>query len=149
MTVEPQAGKPSRNVHHITKAGRGELRRWLAEPLGISELRNAMLIKVFFGNQMEPSQFTAHLREWRQYHAHLLERYEKEIPSVIKQYANVTHAFKDAPYWAFTLDYGKRIDRMVLEWCDEVLRKIGEKGKKESHRNKSASPSKKLGKKLH
>jgi hypothetical protein len=78
----------------------------------------------------------------------LLERYEKEIPSVIKQYANVTHAFKDAPYWAFTLDYGKRIDRMVLEWCDEVLRQIGEKGKKESHRNKSASPSKKLGKKL-
>ena len=148
MTVEPQAGKPSRNVYHIPKAGRGELRRWLAGPLGISELRNAMLIKVFFGNQMEPSRFTAHLREWRQYHAHLLERYEKEFPSVIKQYANVTHAFKDAPYWAFTLDYGKRIDRMVLEWCDEVLRQIGEKGKKGSHRNKSASPSKKLSKKL-
>ncbi len=122
MTVEPQAGKPSRNVYQITKAGREELVRWLAEPLGIPELRNAMLIKVFFGNQMEPSRFAAHLREWRQYHAHLLERYEKEIPSVIKQYANVTHALKDVPYWAFTLDYGKRNDRMVLEWCDEVLR---------------------------
>ena len=148
MTVEPQAGKPSRNVYHITKAGRGELKRWLAEPLGIPELRNAMLIKVFFGNQMEPSQFAGHLWKWRQYQAHLLERYEKEIPSVIKQYANVTHAFKDAPYWALTLDYGKRIDRMVLEWCDEVLRQIGEKGKEELHRNKSASPARTLGKKM-
>ena len=148
MTLEPQAGKPSRNVYHITKAGQGELRRWLAEPLGIPELRNAMLIKVFFGNQIEPSQFTAHLREWRQYHALLLERYEKEIPSVIKQYANATLAFKDAPYWAFTLDYGKRIDRMVLEWCDEVLRQIEDKGKKGSHQKKSTFPSKKLRGKL-
>jgi hypothetical protein len=112
------------------------------------EPRNAMLIKIFFGNQMDSSQFATHLRELRQHHAHLLERYEKEIPSVIKQYANVTHAFKDAPYWAFTLDYGKRIDRMVFEWCDEVLRQIGDEGKKKSHRKKTTSPSKKLGKSL-
>jgi DNA-binding PadR family transcriptional regulator len=141
LKVKHQNGKPSRKVYDITKTGREELRRWLAEPLGIPEIRNAMLIKVFFGNQMEPSRFAAQLREWRQYHAHLLERYEKEIPSVIKQYANVTHAFKDAPYWAFTLDYGKRIDRMVLGWCDEVLRQIEDK------RKKSSSPLKKLRKK--
>jgi len=149
LTVEHQNGKPSRKVYTITKAGREELRRWLAEPLGMRELRNAMLIKVFFGNQMEPSRLAAHLREWRQYHADLLERYEKEIPSVIQAYANETGAFKDVPYWAFTLDYGKRVDRLVFDWCDKVLRKIGDKGNKGSHQKKAVSSSKRLGEKAH
>jgi DNA-binding PadR family transcriptional regulator len=142
MTVEPQVGKPSRNVYHITKAGREEFRCWLGEPLGIPEPRNAMLIKVFFGNQMEPSRFVAQLREWRQYHAHLLERYEKDIPSVITKYANATRALTDASYWTLTLDYGKRIDRMIIEWCDEVLKRIGNKGKKERPQKKPVSPPK-------
>lgn len=147
LTVKHQTGKPSRNVYTITKAGQEEFKRWLAEPTEVPETRNAMLIKIFFGSQMNPSQFAAHLRAWREYHANLLQRYEKEVPSVIKQYAHATGAFKDALYWRLTLDYGRKVDRMVLEWCDKALKQIKEKGKKESSRKEPVSPSKKLTKK--
>jgi DNA-binding PadR family transcriptional regulator len=149
LTVEHQNGKPSRKVYHITQAGQKEFKRWLPQPPEVPELRNAMLIKIFFGNQMEPAQFTDHLRGWREYHANLLKRYGKEIPSVIKQYANATGAHEDAFYWTLTLDYGRRLDRMVLQWCDEALKQIEDTGKKESRQKKSMSLSKKSRKKLH
>jgi len=141
LTVEHQNGKPSRKVYHITKSGREEFKRWLAEPPEVPELRNAMLIKIFFGSHMKPSQFAAHLLAWREYHENLLRRYEKEVPSVIRQYANATGAYEDAPYWTLTLDYGRKVDRMVLEWCDEALKQI------EGRRKKSSSPPEKWRKK--
>jgi hypothetical protein len=139
LTVKHQNGKPSRKVYHITRAGREEFKRWLTEPPAIPEIRNAMLIKIFFGHHMTPSQFAAHLRSWREVHADRLQRYEKEVPSVIKQYAHATGAFKDALYWSLTLDYGRKVDRMVLEWCDEALKRTKEKSRKDSRQKKSAS----------
>jgi hypothetical protein len=105
-----------------------------------------MLIKVFFGNQMDPTQFVSHLSKWREYYAHLIKRYEEEVPSLIDQYAHATGAFGDALYWTLTLDYGRKLDGGVLEWCDEALVQIKEKGEKESRQKKSVSSTKKLGK---
>ncbi len=136
LTVEHQNGKPSRKVYHITRAGREEFKDWLAEPPEVPELRNAMLIKIFFGNQMEPAQFAAHVRGWRDYHADLLKTYGKEIPSVIEQYAKATGAFEDAFYWTLTLDYGRKLDRMVLQWCDEALKRIEDRDKKRPRQKK-------------
>jgi len=148
LTVKHQDGKPSRKVYRITKAGLEEFKRWLPEPPEMPETRNAMLIKIFFGNHMKPSQFASHLSKWREEHANLLQRYEKEVPSVIKQYAHETGAFKDAFYWSLTLDYGRKVDRMVLEWCDEALKQTEDKGKKEFPQKKSIFPPQKLKKKL-
>jgi DNA-binding PadR family transcriptional regulator len=141
LTVEHQNGKPSRKVYHCTKAGQDEFKRWLAEPPEMPETRNAMLIKIFFGQHMKPFQFAAHLRAWREVHANLLQRYEQEVPLVIKQYAQATGAMKDAPYWNLTLDYGRKVDRMVIEWCDEALKQVEEKSQKEPHQKKSESIS--------
>jgi DNA-binding PadR family transcriptional regulator len=143
LTVKHQNGKPSRKVYHITKAGQEEFKRWLTEPPEMPETRNPMLIKIFFGNHMKPSQFAAHLRAWREDHANLLQRYEKEVPSVIKQYAHATGAFKDTLYWSLTLDYGRKVDRMVLDWCDETLKQIKDKSGKDSRQKKSLSLPKK------
>ncbi len=148
LKVEHQNGKPSRKVYEVTKAGREEFKRWLSEPPEMPELRNAMLIKIFFGNHMQPSQFAAHLKAWREHHENLLKRYEEEVPSVIQKCVLDTGAVDDAPYWALTLDYGKRMDRMVLEWCDEVLKRIKDKGRKDSGQKKSASLPSQLRKKL-
>ncbi len=148
LKVEHQNGKPSRKVYDVTKAGREEFKRWLSEPPEMPELRNAMLIKIFFGNHMQPSQFAAHLKAWREHHENLLKRYEEEVPSVIQKCVLDTGAVDDAPYWALTLDYGKRMDRMVLEWCDEVLKRIKDKGRKDPGQKKSASLPSQLRKKL-
>jgi hypothetical protein len=101
-----------------------------------------MLIKIFFGNQMDSSQFATHLRELRQHHVSLLKRYEKDVFSVIEHYADATGAFRDARYWALTLDFGRRHARMVLNWCDEAIRQIKDRGKEKSSQKKSANPPK-------
>ena len=126
VTVEHQDGKPSRKVYHIMDAGREELRRWLNEPLEMPEPRNPMLIKTFFGNQMNLDQFITQLQKWREYHVRLLERYEKEIIPVIERYAEVTGAFRDARYWNLTLDFGRRYEKMVLDWCEAALPSLNE-----------------------
>ncbi len=121
VTVEHQDGKPSRKVYQITEAGRKELQRWLGEPLEMPEPRNAMLIKVFFGNQMNSTQFTTHLKELQNYHANLLKSYDQEIIPVIERYAEATGAYRDARYWNLTLDFGRRHAKMVRDWCQATL----------------------------
>jgi len=140
VTVEHQDGKPSRKVYQVTEAGRKELRRWLGEPLETPEPRNAMLIKVFFGNQMDSAQFTAHLKELQKVYANLLERYDQEIPPVIERYAEATGAYRDARYWNLTLDFGRRNAKMVRDWCQAALSSLeqpdAEKGRKPLQKKK-------------
>ena len=141
VTVEHQDGKPSRKIYQVTDAGRKELQRWLGEPLETPEPRNAMLIKVFFGNQMDPAQFTTHLEKLQKYHANLLERYDQEIIPVIERYAEVTGAYRDARYWNLTLDFGRRHTKMVRDWCRAALSSLDHpeegKGKRPLQKNRS------------
>jgi len=141
VTVEHQDGKPSRKIYQVTEAGRKELRRWLGEPLEMPEPRNAMLIKVFFGNQMDSTQFAAHLKELQKYHADLQETYDREIIPVIEHYAEVTGAYRDARYWNLTLDFGRRHAKMVHDWCQAALSSLdqpeGGKGKRPSPKKSS------------
>jgi DNA-binding PadR family transcriptional regulator len=134
VTVEHQDGKPSRKVYHITDEGRKELQQWLSEPLEMPEPRSAMLIKVFFGNQMDSAQFATQLEELQKYHVNLLERYEKEIIPVIERYAEVTGAYQDARYWNLTLDFGRRRSRMIRDWCKAALSSLDQPKKGKARR---------------
>lgn len=142
VTVEHQDGKPSRKVYSVTDAGRKELRRWLAEPLEMPEPRNALLIKVFFGNQMDSTQFAAHLEELQKYHANLLGRYEKEIIPVIERYAETTGAYRDARYWNLTLDFGRRHAKMVRDWCQAALASLSQLDQGRPLKKRRTSPRK-------
>jgi DNA-binding PadR family transcriptional regulator len=120
VTVEHQDGKPSRRIYRVTDTGQGELRRWLREVPEIPEHREPMLIKVFFGNQVEPEHFRFHVQRYREYYAGLLRRYDQEIKPAIEQAAKLAGAGDDARYWGLTLDFGRRYAKMVLDWCDEI-----------------------------
>ncbi len=141
VTVEHQDGKPSRKVYQVTEAGRKELRRWLSEPLEMPEPRNATLIKIFFGNQMNPTQFTTHLKELQNYYANLLKSYDEERIPGIERYAEVTGAYQDARYWSLTLDFGRRHAKMVRDWCQATLLSLNrpeeEKGRRALQKKRS------------
>ena len=122
--IEPQEGKPSRKVYRLTDKGLREFRRWLKEPLEVPQPRNPMMLKIFFGNQMEKDQLAMHLQKMSEYHTHLLQKYEKEVKPVIQHYASTTGAFNDARYWAFTLEFGQMYAKMVAEWSDKLLKAL-------------------------
>ena len=55
MTTEDQAPRPPRQVCHLTGAGEGELRRWLAEPVARTrEIRLEFLVKLYFAMHLDP-----------------------------------------------------------------------------------------------
>jgi PadR family transcriptional regulator, regulatory protein AphA len=123
-TMEHQEGKPSRKVYQLTEEGRKELSRWLAEPLELPEPRLPLLVKVFFGNRMEPGQFREHLKQWRSLHREKLEKMEAEVAPVIKKYSTGGGGSREAYYWGLTLDFGRRHAQMVIEWCDQALKDL-------------------------
>ena len=119
--VEHQEKKPSKKIYRVTDAGIGELRRWLAEPLAPAEPRLPALIKIFFGSQMSREQLTEHLRQWRDRHAAMLERFDTEVEPVIAQYGKRIGSPEEVGNWGLTLDFGRRYARMVVDWCDAAL----------------------------
>lgn len=121
-TVEHQEGKPSRKVYRITDKGHGEFARWLAEPPEAPQPRSPMLVKVFFGKQMSPEQFSEQVTRWREYHVGMLERLAKEVPPLVESYSKLTGSTEDAVYWKFTLDFGRRHAQMAIDWCDQILK---------------------------
>ena len=51
--TERQRGKPDRRVYSITEKGRERLREWLAVPPQPEIPRNELLLKLFFGQQVD------------------------------------------------------------------------------------------------
>ena len=139
-TFKHQEGRPSRKVYRLTSAGLKELKKWLTGPTEIPEARHPMLVKTFFGNQMDKDSFAALLKEWRDYHVNLLSMYETQVVPVIDQYARLTGASEDARYWSFALDYGRRFAKTNIEWCDATLEALA-CSKPRDKRRRSAGPT--------
>jgi PadR family transcriptional regulator, regulatory protein AphA len=62
--VEVQQDRPNRKIYSLTNAGNEELLRWLQQPQPLPNLRDPLLVQLFF---IQQSQFTneqiAHLLE--------------------------------------------------------------------------------------
>lgn len=129
VTVEHQEGRPSRKVHCVTEARRGELRRWLAAPPEIPQPLDPLLVKVFFDRQADPAVLAAHLKMWRAHYADLLRRYEEEIAPLTHRYAALTGAREDGRYWSLTLEFGRRFARIAVYWCDTALAAVMQEDK--------------------
>jgi PadR family transcriptional regulator AphA len=65
VSVIEQRGKPNRNVHSITDAGRAVLDDWLRSPLEQEVSREPFLARLFFAGRMGVPQVAALLAERR------------------------------------------------------------------------------------
>ena len=124
--IEHQKGKPSRKVYKLTRKGLKEFRRWLEEPVEVPQPKNPLMLKIFFGNQMDRDQLAIHLRNIKEYHTSLVKQYEKEVKPIIQRYASIIGASNDARYWALTLEFGRMHAKMVAEWCQRLLKTSNE-----------------------
>ena len=83
-----------------------------------------MLVKVFFGNQQPREGLVERIVEWRAFDVKMLERYEGEVPPAIHRHSGMSGLSGEAPFWAMTVDYGKRHALMTIEWCDKALQDL-------------------------
>lgn len=110
-----EEGKPNRHAYTLTSRGIDVLKHWLEAPIEqIPIERNEVLLKLFFGQHQAEDHTIQLLGDYQQ---KLIERQRvyQDIETSIKD--NQVND-KNAIYWLFTLDYGKRVTQAAIEWCD-------------------------------
>jgi PadR family transcriptional regulator, regulatory protein AphA len=125
-SIEHQEGKPSRKVYSITDKGKKEFDSWLLKPPEAVQIKNEMLVKVFFGNQMDQKDLVNHIKESRESALRFLEETPKEVKATVEEYVTRTGAKDDMRFWLLTYDLGRRRAEMTVEWCDSALNIIKE-----------------------
>ena len=120
--IEPQEGKPNRKIYKITDKGKNELRQWLNEPLDFTLVKSKLMIKTFFGNQIDRKNLLNQIRERREQELTFLSNYESKFEEIVDQYAIELEARNDKRFWLLTVDFGIRRAKMIVEWCEAALK---------------------------
>ncbi|EDL65707.1 PadR family transcriptional regulator [Bacillus sp. SG-1] len=116
-------GKRDKNEYHLTPKGKEVLKSWLEQPIEqLPVERNEILLKLFFGQHQTREKTNLLLLNYKR---DLEKRYQTYI--TIEQSITAKHPHdRDAAYWLFTLDYGKRVTKAAVEWCEVTLDKFSE-----------------------
>jgi DNA-binding PadR family transcriptional regulator len=119
-----QNGKPDKKMYSITDAGRVELLNWLSEDLK-EKTRIPLLMKTFFLGEKtidENIEFFNDLKKayQRKYQGFLAADESKEA------YGEELKDAYRSMFWEFTISYGRRRAKMVVEWCDECISMLEE-----------------------
>ena len=120
QSVAETAGGRSQHLYSITEVGRAELRRWLAEPAEPDRVRNELLLKLFFGRQVDLETNIRHIENFREQQLRLTARYA----GIGADLRTNRSDHPDLPYWLLTLRCGEQVRRAMIDWCDEALREL-------------------------
>ncbi len=124
MEVDYQENGPNRKVHHITDAGREELRRWLLEPLDLSPNRVAFLVQVFFGGNLAKEEILAQLRRNLALHREQLAAYNGQVRDVVRRNIEDTGLKREGVFWSLTLESGVEYEKGRIKWCRKAIKGI-------------------------
>jgi PadR family transcriptional regulator, regulatory protein AphA len=124
---KPSGGR-KRTEYTLTRAGRGELRRWLEIEPEVFENRDEGLLKLFFSGAA-PAAAPEAIEAKRAYHARKLEQL-REIEPLAK-------AAPD-PFPYMVLRYGVAHSEFNIRWCDEALAELSAEHGEPGTRRRSA-----------
>ena len=106
-----QSQRPDKIVYRITSAGRAALKAWIEEtPVPPDPDRNALMLKVFFGDLASPEVLADQIRARRLEAEQLredMDRYE-------------AGADPDDLYTALTRDWGREYAAAVIRWARDA-----------------------------
>lgn len=114
----PTRSDRKRNVYSLTSAGQDTLKNWLIEPFEDVQLRNELLLKLFFGKLVPVEVNIEHL-----------EQYKKELKNKLFLFREIDRELSsidslESLYSLITLDHGIRQVSTSLEWCDKAIKQL-------------------------
>ena len=115
---EIQTGEaaPDRKVYTVTRTGREELSRWMAEPVNPEGTRDALLVKLRGAAFGDPQRFIPELEHHRATHANRLTSYrvieERDFSGPLDPQRALQYMVHKA---------GLRFEQGWLEWCEEAI----------------------------
>jgi DNA-binding PadR family transcriptional regulator len=112
-----QTPRPNKQLYRVTKAGRTALLAWLEEPPVFEPERAPILLKLYFGDLVEPEVLLSHVRKVRAEVGELKQRLDA-APAADDAYAELTK--RQALEWA----------RAMIRWSSaaeqELLERLAE-----------------------
>ncbi|HEV2601763.1 MAG TPA: PadR family transcriptional regulator [Candidatus Babeliales bacterium] len=114
----PTRSDRKRNVYAITPAGHDTLKQWLMQTPEHIQLRNELLLKVFFGDLIPVEITIEHL-----------ENYKKELKDKLASFTDIEHQLRttnssESFYGLITLDHGISQASSSLEWCKKTIKTL-------------------------
>ncbi len=114
-------GRADKIEYFLTAKGLAVLKEWIGQPIGQAPAeRNEVLLKLFFGANQPVEKTVSLLEDYRQRLELRLDTYAA-IEQGIREHSAQD---KDAMYWLFTLDYGKRMAEAGIQWCNQTLTQV-------------------------
>jgi PadR family transcriptional regulator AphA len=111
----------ARHVYSLTPQGEEELQRWLTSPVERQQVRNELLLKLFFGGQVPVEVSIEHVEKFRARQERALSRYEET-----ERVMNARERLDDPnrKHWLITLSYGRHQAEAAIAWSDETLAEL-------------------------
>lgn len=125
MEVKQQENLPNAKIYSLTEKGKEELLSWLQEPIGLTQYREAFLIKVFFGALLDKEVLKKQVSEQLKLHEERLEHYQEELAELMSMEPCLPDFEHERSYWLLTLDLGIKTEEAYISWCRETIEKIG------------------------
>jgi PadR family transcriptional regulator AphA len=107
-----QEHRPNKQLYSITRDGRAALQSWLEEPPSMEPERNPLLIKIYFGELLEPSVLIAHVQKLRAEATALKHRLEALEPS------------ESDPFGDLTVRHGLEWARAMIRWAASTEKEL-------------------------
>lgn len=112
----PVRNDRKRNLYTLTPAGKKVLKDWLVQPAEAIQLRNELLLKLFFGDLVTVEVNIEHL-----------ETYKKELENKLSSFKEIENELNninslESLYSLITLDHGIRLTESSIEWCNGTLK---------------------------
>ncbi len=116
--INIESDKPKK-VYTLTDEGYGELQDWLAEDPILFQSRNELLLKVFFGWNVETQITVKHIEKFRNNVKTMLDKYQ----DTAKKFS-IGKPFGDTLYRFLTLKAGIIYSEASIQWCNDAIKML-------------------------
>jgi DNA-binding PadR family transcriptional regulator len=107
-----QEHRPNKQLYRITRNGRAAFQSWLEEPPSMEPERNPLLLKIYFGELLEPSVLIAHVRKVNAEATALEHRLEGLEPA------------ESGPFGDLTVRHGLEWTRAMIRWAASTEKEL-------------------------
>jgi PadR family transcriptional regulator AphA len=121
---EQPATKSNRHkkIYSITTKGRNELIAWLKKTPQKTTIRNELLLKIFFGANVNQTENIHHIIQKQKQSESELIALNQLRDKIARTHKNSMHL----KYWLITLDLGIKHAKSELSWCKDSLKILNE-----------------------
>jgi len=120
MKVEVQADRPNRKVYSITADGRRELIDWLGNPAEPDQVREPLLVKLFFAAAGNKEHTLTVLKRRVDDLRLRLEGYRQGL-ALVERYSSAARLESEALFWRLTIEYEITHTEANLKFINDTI----------------------------